>query len=77
MNRITIMITGAAPRTVELRGHEETLADLVARLKSPDFPLDRVQSWYADSAPVANPATFQLRNGMYLGGTPKVDGGLG
>lgn len=74
MNTVKIMITGSSPRTVNFQPGE-TLSDLVARLSSSDFPLNKVHSWYADSTPVASAQTLSLRSGMVLAGAPKVDGG--
>ncbi len=74
MNTVKIMITGSASRTVNFEPGE-TLSDLVARMSSSDFPLNKVHSWYADSAPVASAQTLTLRANMVLAGAPKVDGG--
>ena len=74
MNQIKIMITGSAPRSVNFRPGE-TLGDLVARLSTSDFPLNKVHTWYADSVPVTTVKSFPLTNGIVLAGAPKVDGG--
>ena len=74
MNQVKIMITGAAPRNVNINSGE-TLGQLVGRLSSSDFPLNKVNSWYADGTPVGNSKSFVLRSGMTLAGAPKVDGG--
>jgi len=74
MNQVTIMITGATPRTVDFRPGE-TLGQLSKRMASTSFPLNRIQTWYCGDAPVGNPDTFKLEGGMTVGGTPKIDGG--
>ena len=74
MNQIKIMITGSSPRTVNFE-NGETLSDLVARLSTSDFPLNKVHTWYANSSPVSSAKTLQLTRGMVLAGAPKVDGG--
>ena len=74
MNRITIMIPGKTPRSIEIR-EGETLGDVVSRTSSDEFPINNVQSWYCDSLPVSNASTLELKDGQVLAGTPKVGGG--
>ena len=68
------MITGATPRSIDFTDGE-TLGEIVKRLSSTNFPLNKVQSWYCEGAPVGNLDTFKLEEGMHVGGTPKIDGG--
>ena len=74
MTQVKIMITGSSPRNVNFRDGE-TLSDLVARLSTSDFPLNKVSSWYANGTPVGSAKTLALSPGMTLAGAPKVDGG--
>jgi hypothetical protein len=72
--RIEILIPGKTPRNIEIRDGE-TLSQVVNRVASDEFPVNRVQSWYCNQVPVGNASTFVLQTGMSLAGTPKVDGG--
>ena len=73
--KIKIMITGKEVKTVNV-DEGSTLGDLVGNFNSTSFPMGRVQTWYADNSVVGNPSSFELRDGMLVAGTPKVDGGL-
>jgi len=73
---IRIMITGSSPRQVPILAGE-TMSDLVARLSSLDFPLNKVRDWYCnwneakgyDALP--EPDDFILSNGDLIAGAPR------
>lgn len=72
---VKIHLAGTAPREFAIQ-NGETLAALVQRCTGADFPLNRVQSFYVNGDPVANPERHALRAGDMISGAAKVEGGL-
>ena len=75
MNTVRILISGMAPRNVELQ-EGETLANLRDRVANSDLPLHKIETLYLNGQPVSNAGDHELKAGDVIGGAPKVEGGL-
>lgn len=71
---VTVMLTGV-PRCQKQVFENESLRSFVERVSSPDFPLNRVETFFVNSQSISNPESHRLMPGSIIAGAPKLKGG--
>lgn len=70
-NSVTILLVGMRPRYVASHP-EESLSQLIKRLRRFAYPLDRVDNWYVNGNPTPASGELVVRSGDIIAGCPRV-----